>query len=90
MHVIAARDVVSAAEALLQNGAQALARDAQGRTALHVAVEANAEGVAALLAARGGGKELLEARDNAGRSALDVGIEKGRISTELLGALSAK
>lgn len=90
LHVIAARDVVSAAEALLQNGAQALARDAQGRTALHVAVEANAEGVAALLAARGGGKELLEARDNAGRSALDVGIEKGRISTELLGALSAK
>ena len=73
------RDAV--VEALLQNGADARAKDAEGRTALHACVEGHADACAKLLIRRGAS---VEARDVKGRTALDAATERGSVKDEEL------
>ena len=81
LHVAAEGGRDAVVEALLQNGADARAKDAEGRTALHACVEGHADACAKLLIRRGAS---VEARDVKGRTALDAATERGSVKDEEL------
>ena len=81
LHVAAEGGRDAVVEALLQNGADVRAKDAEGRTALHACVEGHADACAKLLIRRGAS---VEARDVKGRTALDAAMERGSVKDEEL------
>lgn len=82
LHAAAAEGWPPMVEFLLQNGAQWQHKDAYGRTPLHYALLHNAMATAKQLLRRGG--ELAGMRDARGNTALDLMLQRGRVSDEEL------